>query len=103
MEIVDLDESFLDFVSLRTHIDKTMPDCLRAAKIRKRWLLDRSKKGLKVKVAMDKGKPVGFVHCLPIEMDSWGMSGNDLMTVPCLTLNYRLGYDKKSARGMEGL
>ena len=99
MEIVDLDERFLDFVSLCTHMDKAMPNCLRAAKIRKRWLLDRSKKGLKVKVAMDKGKPVGFVHCLPIEMDSWGMSGKDLMTVPCLTLNYKLVYEQKTGSG----
>ena len=99
MEIVDLDERFLDFVSLCTHIDTTSPDLLRAAQIRKNWLLDRSKKGLKVKVALDNGRPVGFVHCIPIELDTWGMSGKDLMTVPCLTLNYKLVYEQKTDTG----
>jgi GNAT superfamily N-acetyltransferase len=99
MGIMDLDERFLDFVSLCTHIDTTSSDLLRAAQIRKEWLLDRSKKGLKVKVALDKGKPVGFIHCLPIELDTWGMSGKDLMTVPCLTLNYNWVYEQKIDTG----
>jgi GNAT superfamily N-acetyltransferase len=99
MEIIDLDEKFLDFVSLCTHIDAKEQDCLRAAQIRKEWLLDRSKKGLKVKVAVDNGKPVGFIHCLPIELDTWGMSGKDLMTVPCLTLDYKLVYEQKTGTG----
>jgi GNAT superfamily N-acetyltransferase len=100
MKIVDLDESFLDFVSLCTHIDAKRADwLLRAAQVRKNWLLDRSKKGLKVKVAIDNGKPVGFIHCLPIELDTWGMSGKDLMTVPCLTLKYKLVYEQKTGTG----
>jgi len=99
MEIVDLDERFLDFVSWCTHVDEKRPDLVTAAEIRKKWLLDRGKKGLKVKVATDKGKPVGFIHCLPIELDTWGMSGKDLMTVPCLTLNYKLVYEQKSGTG----
>jgi len=99
MEIVDLDERFLDFVSLCTHIDEKGPDLLQAAEIRKKWLLDRSKKGLKVKVATDKGEPIGFIHCLPIELDTWGMSGKDLMTVPCLTLNYKSVYEQKTGTG----
>jgi GNAT superfamily N-acetyltransferase len=99
MEIVDLDESFLDFVSLCTHIDEKQSDRSRAAEIRKQWLLDRSKKGLRVKVAVDKGKPVGFIHCFPIEMETWGMSGKDLMTIPCLTLKYKLVYEQKTGTG----
>lgn len=99
MEIVDWDERSLDFVSLCTHIDAEEPDLLRAAEIRKKWLQDRTKKGLRLKVAIDKGKPVGFIHCLPIELDTWGMSGKDLMTVPCLTLNYKLVYEQKTGTG----
>jgi GNAT superfamily N-acetyltransferase len=99
MEIVDLDEGFWDFVSLCTHIDTTSSDLLRAVEIRKKWLLDRTRKGLRVKVAIDKGKPVGFIHCLPIELDTWGMSGKDLMTVPCLTLDYKLVYEQKIGTG----
>ena len=96
MEIVDLNKGFLDFVSLCTHVDTTSPDLLRAAQIRKDWLLERSKKGLRVKVALDKGKPVGFIHCLPIELDTRGMSEKDLMTIPCLTLNYKWVYEQKT-------
>ncbi len=103
MEIVNLDERFLDFVSLCTHIDEKRADRSRAAEVRKDWLLDRSKKGLKVKVATDKERPVGFIHCLPIELDTWGMSGKDLMTVPCLTLKYKLVYEQKLALDMERL
>jgi GNAT superfamily N-acetyltransferase len=99
MEIVDLDEKSLHFVSLCTHIDAKEPDLLSAAEIRKKWLLDRTKKGLKIKVATDKGEPVGFIHCLPIELDTWGMSGKNLMTVPCLTLNYKLVYEQKTGTG----
>jgi GNAT superfamily N-acetyltransferase len=99
MQIVDLDEKSLDFVSHCTHVDERGPDLLAIAKVRKEWLLDRSKKGLKVKVAMDKGEPVGFIHCLPIELDTWGMSGRDLMTVPCLTLNYKSVYEQKRGTG----
>ena len=99
MEIVDLDERSLDFVSWCTHVDEKRPDLLAAAKVRKEWLLDRTRKGLRVKVAIDKGEPVGFIHCLPIELDTWGMSGEDLMTVPCLTLDYRLAYEQKTDTG----
>ena len=99
MEIVDLDKRFLDFVSLCTHIDTTSSDLLRAAQKRKDWLLDRGEKGLKIKVALENGKPVGFIHCLPIELDTWGMSGKNLMTVPCLTLSYKLVYEQKTGTG----
>jgi GNAT superfamily N-acetyltransferase len=99
MEMVDLDERFLDFVSWCTHLDEKRSDLATAAEIRKNWMLDRSKKGLKVKVAIDNGKPVGFIHCLPIELDTWGMAGKDLMTVPCLTLKYKLVYEQKTGTG----
>jgi GNAT superfamily N-acetyltransferase len=99
MKTVDLDEKSLDFVSLCTHIDEPGQDLLAAAEVRKNWLADRSKKGLRVKVAVHQGKPVGFVHCLPIELDAWGMSGKDLMTVPCLTLKYAWVYGQKTGTG----
>lgn len=99
MKILDLDEKSMDFVSPCTHVDEQRPDLLAAAQIRKNWLLDRSKKGLKVKVVVDKGEPVGFIHCLPIELDTWGMSGKDLMTVPCLTMKYKLVYGQKTGTG----
>jgi len=99
VEVVDLKERFLDFASLCTHVDEKRPDLPTAAQIRKSWLLDRTRKGLRVKVAIDKGEPVGFIHSLPIEMDTWGMSGKDLMTVPCLTLKYKWVYEQKTGTG----
>jgi hypothetical protein len=90
MEIVDLTDDHMLFVAACTHINDLDEEMDRARRVRESWLT----KGLKVKVAIDKGKPVGFVHCLPIELGTWGMSGKDIMTVPCLTLNYKRVYDR---------
>ena len=50
-------------------------------------------------VVVDNGKPVGFAHCLPIELGAWGMSGTDIMTVPCLTLGSNYVYRQKRGSG----
>jgi thiol-disulfide isomerase/thioredoxin len=57
-------------------------------------------KGLKIKVAIDKEEPIGFAHCLPIELGTWGMSGRDLMTVPCLAVQYRRIYNRERGSGI---
>ncbi len=78
MKIVDLIEKYLSFVSHCTHQDDDDNEQKTAAKIREKWIKDSLKKGLKIKVAIDKsGTPLGFVHCLPIEMGTWGMRGKD--------------------------
>ncbi|KPL03542.1 MAG: hypothetical protein AMJ73_06545 [candidate division Zixibacteria bacterium SM1_73] len=57
MELKDLNERFLDFVSLCTHIDEKRLDLLQAAEIRKKWLLDRSRRDSKYKLQQIKESP----------------------------------------------
>jgi len=99
MEIVDLTDDHMLFVAACTHIDDLDDEMDRARRVRESWLRNALTKGLKVKVAIDKGKPVGFAHCLPIELGTWGMSGKDFMTIPCLTLNYKRVYDRVQSSG----
>lgn len=99
MEVVDLTDEHMLFVATCTHIDNLNDEIDRARRVREFWLRNALTKGLKVKVAIDKGKLVGFAHCLPIELGTWGMSGKDLMTVPCLTLNYKRVYERVQGSG----
>jgi GNAT superfamily N-acetyltransferase len=87
------------FVSVCTHANDDNDEIEKAAPVRESWLRDNLTKGLKVKVAIDNGKPVGFAHCLPIELGTWGMSGKDLMTIPCLTVKYNYIYLRKTGSG----
>lgn len=101
MQVVDLTDENMRFVTLCTHIDDSDEERDGVAWVRESWLRNSLAKGLKVKVAIDNGIPVGFAHCLPIELGTWGMSGRDLMTIPCLTLKYDRVYrqDKGSGYG----
>jgi GNAT superfamily N-acetyltransferase/thiol-disulfide isomerase/thioredoxin len=100
MEVVDLTEEYMHFVSVCTHVDDLNEEIVYAAPIREKWIKDTIAKGLKIKVAVDKGEPVGFAHCLPIELGSWGMSGSDLMTIPCLAVQYRRIYNREKGSGI---
>ncbi|KPJ60308.1 MAG: hypothetical protein AMJ46_06925 [Latescibacteria bacterium DG_63] len=99
MEVVDLADEHMPFVASCTHIDDYSEEKRRVAAVRESWLRDKLSRGLTVKVAVDEGKPVGFAHCLPIELGTWGMSGKDLMTVPCLTLEYARVYREERGSG----
>jgi GNAT superfamily N-acetyltransferase len=99
MEIVDLTDEHMLFVATCTHIDDLNEEMDRARRVREFWLRNALTRGLKVKVAIDKGRPVGFAHCLPIELGAWGMSGKDIMTIPCLTLNYKRVYNRVQSSG----
>lgn len=87
------------FVVVCTHIDDPDEERDSVAWVRESWLRKTLTKGLKVKVAIDNGRPVGFAHCLPIELGAWGMSGKDLMTIPCLTLKYDRVYRGERGSG----
>ena len=87
------------FVALCTHIDDSSCEIESVYWVRESWLRETISKGLKVKVAIDNGKPVGFAHCLPIELGTWGMTGKDLMTIPCLTLKHDLVYKQEVGSG----
>jgi len=99
MQVVDLTDEYMRFVAVCTHIDDSNKEIESVCWVRESWLRDTISKGLKVKVAIDNGKPVGFAHCLPIELGTWGMSGKDLMTIPCLTLNYERVYKQELGSG----
>jgi len=99
MQVVDITDEHMHFVAACTHIDDLNEEINSILWVRESWLRDTISKGLKVKVAIDAGKPVGFSHCLPIELGTWGMSGKDLMTIPCLTLNYERVYKQESGSG----
>lgn len=99
MQIVDLTDEHMCFVATCTHIDDPDEERDSVIWVRELWLRNTLTKGLKVKVAIDDGKPVGFAHCLPIELGTWGMSGNDLMTIPCLTLKYDRVYREERGSG----
>lgn len=60
MEIVDLTDEHMLFVATCTHIDDLNEEIDRARRVRESWLKNALMRGLKVKVAIDKGKPVGF-------------------------------------------
>lgn len=100
MEVVNLTEKYMHFVSVCTHIDDLNEEMKYAASIREKWIRDTMEKGLKIKVAIDKEEPVGFAHCLPIELGTWGMSGKDLMTIPCLAAQYRRIYNRERSSGI---
>jgi GNAT superfamily N-acetyltransferase len=99
VEMHDLSDEYMHFVASCTHVDATDEEVMRANTVREAWLRDSFASGLKVKVAVADGRPVGFAHCVPIEMGTWGMSGEDLMTVPCLTLEYGRVYARKQGSG----
>ncbi|UCG92094.1 MAG: GNAT family N-acetyltransferase [candidate division WOR-3 bacterium] len=101
MQVVDLTDKYFHFVSLCTHIDDPNEERDSIVSIRESWLREAMTKGLTVKVAIDEqGNPVGFAHCLPIELGAWGMSGKDLMTVPCLTRCYKHVYNCEHGSGI---
>lgn len=99
MEVIDLNDEHMRFVATCTHNEDNNNEIEKAALVRESWLRDNLTRGLRVKVVIDNGKPVGFAHCLPIELGTWGMSGTDLMTVPCLTVKYNHVYQKKTGSG----
>ncbi len=99
MRVVALTEEHMRFVTLCTHIDDPNEERDGITWVRESWLRNTLAKGLRVKVVIDEGRPVGFAHCLPIELGAWGMSGKDLMTVPCLTLEYNRVYRREHGSG----
>lgn len=99
MEVVDLTEEYMRFVTVCTHLDDPNEERDQVIGVRERWLEDTMAEGLRVKVAIDAGHAVGFAHCLPIELGSPGMSGKDLMTIPCLTLQYARVYRQEKGSG----
>ncbi len=101
MNVIDLTDKHMHFVTTCTHIDDPDEERDGILDVREKWLRETMTKGLKVKVAIDdEGNPLGFAHCLPIELGTWGMSGKDLMTIPCLTRKYKCVYNREQGSGI---
>jgi GNAT superfamily N-acetyltransferase len=101
MRVLDLTDEYIGFVSACTHTDDPDEERDSIISVRETWIKEALGKGLRIKVAVDdSGKPVGFAHCLPIELGTWGMSGRDLITVPCLTRQYKQVYNREQGSGI---
>lgn len=56
---------------------------------------------MSTKIAIDEGgKPLGFIHAVPIDIPSSYMIGKDLMVITCLTINYQLVYKQIHGSGV---
>lgn len=98
MKVIDFDEKYIGFVSTCTHSVSNQLDSV--AEERARWIRDNLGKGLKIKIAIDNGRPLGFAHCMPIELGTWGIEGRDVMAIPCLTLSYERVYNDQKGSGI---
>ncbi len=99
LQVVDLNDEHMHLISTCTHVDDTSEEVYEAARRRQAWLEETMTKGLRVKVALDGGRPVGFAHCLPANLGLGLVSGTDLMTIPCLTLRYEGVYREERGSG----
>ena len=71
------------FVSTCSHVNES--DELNAAGCRRqRYLTRMIDKGLRVKVAVEDDRHLGFIYTMPIESSPWGPIGVDLLCFPCL-------------------
>jgi GNAT superfamily N-acetyltransferase len=82
------------FVGTCTHINESDEVDLCAEK-RLAWLRDMHAEGLRVKVAVLDGEPVGFIYAMPIEVCPLGPLGHDLLAIPCL-----VAQDKVKGKGV---
>ncbi|MBN2226030.1 MAG: GNAT family N-acetyltransferase [candidate division Zixibacteria bacterium] len=71
------------FVGTCSHVNES-EEIDRSAKIRMAWLTDMIEKGLRIKVATIADEIVGKAYVMPIEIYTWGLSGRDIMAMPCL-------------------
>ncbi len=97
MQIVDFSEEYFGFVSTCTHSMSNELDAIAAE--RARWIRASLENGLKIKIAIEEGRPIGFAHCLPIELGTWEIDGKDLMAIPCLTISYDRVYSGRKGSG----
>ncbi len=83
IQIRDMDKTTEYFVGTCSHVHET-DEADAVAKRRIAWLKSKHQEGLRVKVAMLDGNPIGFLYVMPIEICPWGPVGKDLLAIPCL-------------------
>jgi predicted adenylyl cyclase CyaB len=79
----DMDPKTEYYVSACTHVDESAETDAAAAG-RLSFLKENYDGGVRAKVALEDGRPLGFLFVMPIELCPWGPLGADLACVPCL-------------------
>jgi GNAT superfamily N-acetyltransferase len=98
MKVFDFHEQYMGFVASCTHSISNQLNPI--AEERARWIRTNLAKGLKIKIAVAESQPIGFAHCLPIELGTWEIEGHDLMAIPCLTVCYDRVYNGQRSSGV---
>ncbi|MFH1368292.1 MAG: GNAT family N-acetyltransferase [Elusimicrobiota bacterium] len=93
MQVVDFSEKYLRYVAKCTHDDISKEESKRVD-----WIRNALSKGAVIKVAVDGGKPAGFVQAVPIEW-AWYAAGKELYYIPCICVHYKDVYEKKTGAG----
>jgi GNAT superfamily N-acetyltransferase len=83
--IRDMQHEDEEFVGSCTHVGETT-EWTASCQRRVPWLHDQYGRGLRAKVALLDGVHAGFLYVMPIEIAPWGLVGQDLMVIQCLTL-----------------
>lgn len=100
VKIRDMESADEYFVGTCSHVNESN-EIDACGKKRVSWLKRRRDDGLRAKVALVAGRPVGFLYTMPIEVCPWGPVGQELMAMPCLyVLNRAAG--KRVGRDMVG-
>lgn len=84
------DEGFVNdegFVATCSHVNES-PEIDAAGISRLAWLREHHAEGVRTKVALLEGKPVGFAHLVPVELSPWGPLGHELAVLPCLFVKF---------------
>ena len=83
LEVRDIDACSEYFVGTSSHVGES-EEIDACARKRVAWLRQMYDRGLRAKVAMLEGNPVGFIYVMPIGICPWGPIGQGLAVVPCL-------------------
>lgn len=83
LQIRDMDETTEYFVGTCSHVNETK-EADACGERRIAWFRKMHEKSLRVKVALEDDKPIGFLYVMPIEVCPWGPLGKDLLAIPCL-------------------
>ncbi len=83
LQIRDMDEASEYFVGTCSHVNETK-EADACGERRIAWSRKMHERGLRVKVALEDDKSIGFLYLMPIEVCPWGPCGKDLLAIPCL-------------------
>lgn len=87
LTIRDMQSGDEGFVATCSHVNES-PEIDAAGISRLAWLREHHAEGVRTKVALLEGKPVGFAHLVPVELSPWGPLGHELAVLPCLFVKF---------------